>query len=1654
MMKKTFLVLLLTTCIVFSCLAFAARADGAPTISVAASGGDYTTVESALSAVEQMAAEGELTSAGVRLVLTGEHTATAEDGVLFGQKTIFLPSGLKLPITVSGGTLRLPAGNVVCTNDYTFTDIRIPFDDVQTKLYAGTGNVVLGNIITDLNGTDGENKSRFYGDNFTANAFLGWDEDKLALYTEDGLFTSSMTLGHGFKFAPKSAGIYAAVGSSTDFSATVGTKTISADDTCPKMIIDGAEVGHSMVKAGAAPNPTGNAVLHVKSGTIGSLRAGGHLSDSKTATLKGDMTVIVDGGKLWDFPRLLRAATLDGDLNVTFKNVDLMENTTENGKMIQIAFGGSTINGDLTVYLENVKADRYYGALSSGGKALNGDLSFTAKNCEFSQFVYSGLGAASIAGNVTNTLENVELPFYRGLDECTSLTGNVTTSFKNVTFPDQSSMVHVYMGSVKTATVNGNFINTMEGVNIGDNVSLYMGTYGGTLNGDVTSTVKSGVYGEYFYGATNTGVVNGTVTNNIEGGIFLYETYLSGFYTEIRGKVVNNVSGGTFNHYLFGGTRSGKVTNTTADYTIRNYFSGGTFKGVWGGSGGGSATHKGNVYNEITGGTFSTYSTDNSKMNSFAGGCRNTKQTGNANTLIRGGIFEGWVAGGSIPNDDSYSKTSEGNTLLTLAGGDFRHTVTANCRWGTYTGETLLNVDTEKGLEPLKVAATLECNDVIAASDTYELALTVNFTAKNIVARGSKTMTLNGKVTTDTFTVEKGAAAPCVYGSVQIGTLNAGGETILLGAKTRITALAVNGEVTLHQTELWSANTYFTSPADTVIHLTEAEDAFGRVQLKNGVVKGLSSSLAGVAFVFADNVSLRFAFDKEWAESVKSDFSFTAKAGAQTIVDAAKFSDLILKDGYYTVVSEPIETENYNADITYSGTYIPERSFKMTELAATGIKVYDKAGQYPELANLLKAFSNYAVATDNYKNERSTALPYENLATSTDFHLLLNGDEENGWDGMNHLGTRGNGYMSVTETAHLEITGRQFILDDGMRVRYTLKGQSLYSYNQSNAYVHKLYFWSGCENITSTITKTWVKDSFAKGHYEITVDIPVYPSHTGGGYVRFFVTEQATLNNSTTFVVDHIDRIDALAEELADISTATDEKELGSTLQYYLQAAAEYYPTQPNMENFEYPETFSAGYAIGDISPYGFRMQMYSYAKGQFVIDPMYITCLAMWDGNELALYYSFDTRQCDDTFTKEYKAILSEKFGVDPDKIFFNATHNHSSPDLGQRSKENVRRWYDEIMEPTLYSVTKAAILDLAPTEVYAGKATSDPGTNYVRRYFREDGSFTGIHVYETAEQEASPVVRYESEADKELRTLRFDRGDGKKDIVLANWQGHAAHGANQYKTQFTGDFVYHLRKGVQENMDVHFIYCNGASGNLNFTPKTEEDKNAKYFTGNYFEGVGQSLAGTVEKAVAAEEKVNTGAFLVNHIEYVAPVKVDDADLMEHALEVNEACKAYTAANGAWTSVSQQKNYIFNTFNANRTNGEPLLQSTYHLSSLMTRNSYLSAKNPTTHLTIDVFAFAFGDVAMGFVPYEQFDTNAKQTRDGVEDLYKITITGGYTNGTKSYVPSNLASIDNTVGMQQHYGGYEVYTCRYEDGTGDGVAAAIKDALRAFKAAK
>jgi hypothetical protein len=146
----------------------------------------------------------------------------------------------------------------------------------------------------------------------------------------------------------------------------------------------------------------------------------------------------------------------------------------------------------------------------------------------------------------------------------------------------------------------------------------------------------------------------------------------------------------------------------------------------------------------------------------------------------------------------------------------------------------------------------------------------------------------------------------------------------------------------------------------------------------------------------------------------------------------------------------------------------------------------------------------------------------------------------------------------------------------------------------------------------------------------------------------------------------------------------------------------------------------------------------------------------------------------------------------------------------------------------------------DLAPAEAYVGLKQTE-NIAFVRRYKLANGK------YQTNPSAEDKPVEHESQADNELRTIRFERGD-KKDIILMNFQTHYG----LYVEAYSADFVGYLRNWAEKEMGVHFSYHSGASGNLNMTDRLKgSDKMTSV----------QKMWTVCKEAVAGERKVNTGA-------------------------------------------------------------------------------------------------------------------------------------------------------------------------------------------------
>ncbi|MBQ3076074.1 MAG: hypothetical protein IJC26_08390, partial [Clostridia bacterium] len=234
------------------------------------------------------------------------------------------------------------------------------------------------------------------------------------------------------------------------------------------------------------------------------------------------------------------------------------------------------------------------------------------------------------------------------------------------------------------------------------------------------------------------------------------------------------------------------------------------------------------------------------------------------------------------------------------------------------------------------------------------------------------------------------------------------------------------------------------------------------------------------------------------------------------------------------------------------------------------------------------------------------------------------------------------------------------------------------------------------------------------------------------------------------------------------------------------------------------PEGFSVGYARKDITPItwpAFLTESGGYAQNAH--DPMQISCVALSDGENVALICTVDIINMNLELTEISKKFLKQNldFDIPDENIFLNCSHTHTSIDYKAKSEPSVAAWKSQVYYKQLPLLAEEALRDLAPAKAYVGKSHTE-GLTFVRRYFREDGTFTGIL---TRDPSNAPVVRHESDPDTELRTLRFDRDGDKKDVLMVNYQTHYGSAGALYPHQISADFIHPFRESAEKELNCH---------------------------------------------------------------------------------------------------------------------------------------------------------------------------------------------------------------------------------------------------------
>ena len=421
-----------------------------------------------------------------------------------------------------------------------------------------------------------------------------------------------------------------------------------------------------------------------------------------------------------------------------------------------------------------------------------------------------------------------------------------------------------------------------------------------------------------------------------------------------------------------------------------------------------------------------------------------------------------------------------------------------------------------------------------------------------------------------------------------------------------------------------------------------------------------------------------------------------------------------------------------------------------------------------------------------------------------------------------------------------------------------------------------------------------------------------------------------------------------------------------------------------------YPKGFSVGYAREDVTPEETPIIINGTDKATTIKDPVQLTCTAMCDGENVFLLMSVDLRGVPETFVKKCKKIITDKVGVPAENIFLNATHTHHAPDNEQFDKDAVIIRWQKMFYQKLERAVVGALLDLAPAEVFVGTGKVE-GVTFVRRFVMPDGTY--------AWNTTKPEAQHESEADDELRMIRFDRGN-EKDVLLVNYQTHYASDS-ALNGKISANFIHDFREKAEKDLDVHFAYHQGAGGNVNFNSPVPGKRLYK----TYKETI-PVFMGAVKTAMESETKVETGTIKVSHNVYKATVWEVDAQRAADAraiMDISSPMQRQTAM--------KEKGFA----------------EEREVRGILSRQAMI--EKGETSVDMPFTAVSIGDIAFAAAPYEMFDTNGVEIRNA--SPFKMTFICAYTNGHMGYIPSALAFP---------HGGYEVYVCKYRPGSGEELA--------------
>ncbi len=415
------------------------------------------------------------------------------------------------------------------------------------------------------------------------------------------------------------------------------------------------------------------------------------------------------------------------------------------------------------------------------------------------------------------------------------------------------------------------------------------------------------------------------------------------------------------------------------------------------------------------------------------------------------------------------------------------------------------------------------------------------------------------------------------------------------------------------------------------------------------------------------------------------------------------------------------------------------------------------------------------------------------------------------------------------------------------------------------------------------------------------------------------------------------------------------------------------------------PAGLQIGFGRANVTP-DFSVGIGGYSdnetrRSEGFLDYLYITCIAVTEGEETLLVFNADNLAIAPNNLKQTRQSVTAATGIPAERILAYATHTHSAPSITTNDTEGKK--YMDMFYAGAAEAATAALADRAESKIFT-TTTELVNMNAVRHYLMNDGTYYGSN-FGSSE---SGYKAHATDSDFRMLLVKFDRVDeSKKDIVLANWQAHADHAKANGYTLMSADHPGAMRTKFENETGMLFTYITGAGGNQNPDSRIPEEAH-----GLGMKEYGEKLAEEAIKALPNLKEVGNTGVKLNTFMFEAEI--------DHS----------------WDSMLAQANEVYDVWKSQGKPAGDALGKTYGFtSSYQARAIRSRAQKPATE-TMEIHAFRIGDVGFISGHYEMFSNCGIYVRENspFADTFICTGNSGYIPAKEAY---DYRSYESDTGM-------------------------------------